>query len=124
MYMHTTPLSSMTATWLLPIAPCVVASATGAGIAMALSTVNAQHALWTLITCYVLWGIGIPMAMVVLVLYFHRLAIYNLPPRETIVSVFIPLSPLGMGAYGIITMGKAARDIFPQVTSLLTISYL
>ena len=97
MSVHKTQLNGMTAAWLLPIAPCVVASATGAEVARVL--VNQDHALWTLTTSFVLWGIGAPFAFIVLALYFHRLAVHKLPPREVIVSCFLPLSPLGMGSY-------------------------
>ena len=97
MYVHPTSLSTMTAAWLFPIVAPIVAAASGAVVASALP--NPQHALYTIVTSYVLWGIGVPMAMVTLVIYFHRLAMYKLPPREVIVSVFLPLGPMGQGGY-------------------------
>lgn len=117
MYVHDTQLSTMTAAWLLPIASTVVASGSGGIVAAVLS--NPQYALWTLIVSYVLWGMGIPLAMVVLVMYFHRLSVHKLPPREVIVSVFLPLGPVGMGGYAIQQLGKVARDIFPTTGSLI-----
>lgn len=95
--MHPTSLSTMTAAWLLPIVAPIVAAASGAVVASTLP--NPQHALYTIVTSYVLWGIGVPMAMVTLVIYFHRLAMYKLPPREVVVSVFLPLGPMGQGGY-------------------------
>ena len=59
-----------------------------------------QYQLWTLICSYVLWGTGVPLAMAILVIYFQRLTVYKLPPREVIVSVFLPLGPLGQGGFG------------------------
>ncbi|KAB8203735.1 voltage-dependent anion channel [Aspergillus parasiticus] len=82
-----TQLSSMTAVWLLPIVSC--------------------HALWTVIVSYALWGIGLPLAMMVMV-----------PPKAVIVSVFLPLDPLSQGSFGILKLGKAARTIFPQTHTL------
>ena len=79
MYFHTTELKSMTAAWLLPIVAPIVAAATGAIVANVLP--NPQHALITVIVSYILWGTGVPLAMTVLVLYFQRLTIHNLPPR-------------------------------------------
>lgn len=117
MYVHDTQLSTMTATWLLPIASTVVAAASGGIIAAVLP--NPQHALWTLILSYVLWGMGMPLAMVVLVMYFHRLCFHKLPPREVIVSVFLPLGPVGMGGFAIQQLGKVARDLFPKTGSLI-----
>lgn len=87
----------MTAAWLLPIVSTVVAAASGGIVADVLP--NPQHALWTLTISYILWGTGVPLAMFTLVLYFQRLTVHNLPPREVIVSVFLPLGPLGQGMY-------------------------
>ena len=112
MYIHESELSSMTAVWLLPIVSTIVASATGGIVAEVLS--NPEYALWTLIMSYILWGTGFPLAMVVFVIYFYRLTVYRLPPRETIVSVFLPLGPLGYGSFALMQLGKVAFKIFPQ----------
>ena len=117
MYVHDTKLSTMTAAWLLPIVSTIVAAASGGIVAAVLP--NPQHALWTLVISYVLWGKGISLAMVVLVMYFHRLTIYRLPPREVVVSVFLPLGPLGQGGFAIQQLGKVARDAFPKTHSLI-----
>lgn len=116
MYVHPTSLPTMTAVWLLPVVAPIVAAASGAVVASALS--NPQHVLWTIVTSYVLLGIGLPMAMVVLVIYFQRLAMHKLPPREVIVSVFLPLGPMGQGGYAIMELGKMAMKTFPKTNSL------
>ena len=110
---HQQSLDRITAAQLLPIAATIVASGTGSEIAEILD--NPQHALGTLITSYVMWGMATPLAMTVLVIYFQRLALHKLPPREIIVSSFLPLGPLGMGGYTIMYLGKVAREIFPRV---------
>lgn len=79
---------------------------------------NTQHAFWTVVVSYVLWGTGVPLAMVVLVIYFHRLTVHKLPPREVIVSVFLPLGPLGQGGFGVMQLGKVAMQVFPVTKSL------
>jgi len=106
----------MTAAWLLPIVACVVAAASGGVVASVLP--NANHALITIVTSYVLWGMGVPLALVVLAMYFHRLAIHKLPPQEVIVSVFLPLGPLGQGGYAAMQLGIQASNIFPQTKTL------
>lgn len=88
----------MTAVWLLPVVTCIVASSCGAVVANVL--LNPQHALWTVLVSYVLWGVGLPLAMMVLVIYLQRLTLHKLPPKAAIVSVFLPLGPLGQGGYG------------------------
>ena len=106
----------MTAVWLLPIVSTIVAAASGGIVASVLE--NDQHALWTIIISYVLWGTGVPLALMVLTMYFHRLTIYNLPPREVIVSVFLPLGPLGQGGYGLMQLGTQAMRVFPRTLTL------
>ena len=91
-------LSTMTAAWLLPIVSCVVAAASGAIVSDILP--NPQIALWTIITSYILWGIGVPLAMMVICIYLQRLMFHKLPPKATLVSVFLPLGPLGQGGFG------------------------
>ncbi|KAJ0296251.1 hypothetical protein COL516b_011781 [Colletotrichum fioriniae] len=94
----------------------VVASSTGGIVAEALS--NPSHAFTTLIASYVLWGIGICFSGMVLALYFHRLTIHSLPPKEAIVSVFLPIGPLGQGGFGIQQLGKVSLKLFPQTAAL------
>ena len=110
---HQQSLDRITAAQLLPIAASIVASGTGVGVANILP--NPEHALGTLIACYVLWGLSTPLAMTILVIYYQRLALHKIPPREIIVSSFLPLGPLGMGGYAIMRCGGVARKIFPQV---------
>ena len=112
MHMHHNELQKMTAVWLLPIVSTVVAAASGGIVAEVLP--SSQHQVWTILTSYVLWGTGFPLAMVVLVMYFHRLTIYKLPPREVIVSVFLPMGPLGQGSFGILQLGKVCSEVFPK----------
>ncbi|KAI2484377.1 TehA Tellurite resistance protein [Pyrenophora tritici-repentis] len=113
---HQNQHETMTAVWLLPIVSCIVAAASGGVVASVLPDPN--HALITIVTSYVLWGMGIPLALVVLTIYFHRLAIHKLPPQEVIVSVFLPLGPLGQGGYAAMQLGTQALEIFPQTKTL------
>lgn len=92
-----THLSSMTAVWLMPVITCVVNSGSGAIVANAL--IDTERSFATIIASYILWGIGLPLSMMVFVIYFQRLTIHKLPPKETIVSVFLPMGPLGSGAF-------------------------
>jgi len=116
MHKHENELSNMTAVWLLPIVATIVAAATGGIVAEVLP--NPQHQLWTVIISYVLWGTGFPLAMVTLVIYFHRLTIHKLPPREVVVSVFLPLGPIGQGSFAIMQLGKVAKKVFPTTRTL------
>lgn len=88
----------MGAAWLLPIVACVVAAASGAIVAEVLP--DPQYALGTLIASIVLWGVGLPFALMVIVIYLMRLMLHNIPENAVIVSMFLPLGPLGQGGYG------------------------
>ncbi|KOC11590.1 C4-dicarboxylate transporter/malic acid transport protein [Aspergillus flavus AF70] len=109
---YVTSLERITALQLLPIAATIVASGVGAEIADILP--NAQHAMGTVIVSYVLWGMSTPMAMMILVIYYQRLAVHKLPSRETIVSCFLPLGPLGFGGFSILYLGKVARQLLDE----------
>lgn len=108
-------LDQMTAAWLLPIVPAVVAGASGGLVATSLDPING---LITLIISYVLWGIGMGLSFLVMALYMQRLIVHKLPPAEVIVSAFLPLGPLGQGAYGLIIMSTAGKTVFPATNFL------
>ena len=109
-------LDRINAVQLLPIVAPIVASGTGAKIANVLP--NPQHALGTTITCYVLWGMSLPLAMMVLVIYYQRLALHKMPAREAIVSCFLPLGPTGYGGFSIMLLGTVAKTLFPETNFL------
>ena len=87
----------MTALWLIPVVSVVIAASTGALVAGVLP--DPEHRLLVLIISYVLWGIGFPLALVIMVLYFLRLTLYEPPIREVIVSIFLPIGPLGLASF-------------------------
>jgi len=111
-----THLSAITALQLLPVVATVVAAASSGVVADVIP--RPQQALATVIIGYVLWGVGVPTALVILVVYFHRLAIHKLPPREIIVSCFLPLGPLNMGAFGVMQLGSVAMKVFPKTKTI------
>ncbi|KAJ5135003.1 uncharacterized protein N7515_004281 [Penicillium bovifimosum] len=113
---YITSLDRITAVQLLPIAATIVAAGVGAEIANILP--NKHHALGTLLVSFILWGMATPLAIVILVIYYQRLAVHKLPPREVIVSCFLPLGPLGFGGVGIIYIGKGARVLLRDVAIL------
>ena len=113
---HDAKLENITAAWLLPIVSTIVAAATGSIVAGILP--HPQLQLITIVTSYILWGKGVSLAMVVLVCYFLRLTTHQLPPKEIIVSVFLPLGPLGQGGFGIQNLGSVARQVFRDTDTL------
>lgn len=112
---HNPSLNSITAALLLPIVPAVVASASG-GILAAIVP-DKDRAFTTLVASYVLWGIGITFSACVLALYFQRLTIHSIPAREVIVSVFLPVGPMGQGGFAVQQLGKVAVTLVPETKS-------
>ncbi|CAO3652935.1 unnamed protein product [Mucor hiemalis] len=106
---HNHQLESMNGTWLLPIVPAVVTSSSGGLLA---NHIDEGRALVVLLISYVMMGMGLLLALSIIVIYFYRLAVHKLPPKEVIISSFLPLGPLGQGAYGMIQMGSAGKRLF------------
>ncbi|KAI2062769.1 Plasma membrane sulfite pump involved in sulfite metabolism, partial [Ophidiomyces ophidiicola] len=117
---HPAKLETMTAAWLLPIVAPVVAAASGGVVANALT--NDQHALITVVVCYIMWGSAVPFAMVIIVIYFQRLALHKIVPSAVIVSTLLPVGPLGQGGFGIMQLGIVARRVFPATGVLSQLS--
>ncbi|KGM92547.1 uncharacterized protein PADG_11376 [Paracoccidioides brasiliensis Pb18] len=104
-------LTSMSAAWLLPVVSTIVAAAAGAVVAETLP--SPQLSLWTIIASYILWGLGLSFSIIILGVYFGRLALYRLPPKSIILSTCIPLGPMGQGGFVILKLGAGARKFFP-----------
>ena len=111
-HVHELTLDKMTAVWLLPIVPPVVAASSGALVASVLSP---SYALVVVAVSYMLWGVGLGLSFIVLALYFHRLAVHNLPNSEVIVSAFLPLGPLGKGAAGLLQLAVVGGHVLPAI---------
>lgn len=86
------------ASWLLTFIPMIVISATGSGLSPYLPR---KSGVSVLIVSYMMWSLGSGMCFVITTIYFWRLMKEKLPAREAIISCFVPVGPLGMGAYAI-----------------------
>lgn len=90
-------LEEMTALYLIPIVAVVIAATSGGLVARVLP--NQSHQLWTLIISYIFWGIGSPLSWIILTLYFLRLSVHKPVQREVIVSLLLPVGPLGLSGF-------------------------
>ncbi|TLD26287.1 sulfite efflux pump SSU1 [Venturia nashicola] len=104
-------LAEMTALYLIPIVAIVIAATSGGLVASSLT--NEDHKLWTLVISYIFWGIGTPLSWIILTMYFMRMTMYKPLEREVIVSLLLPIGPLGLSGFSIIGLGKLARHVFP-----------
>ncbi|KAJ1863787.1 Plasma membrane sulfite pump involved in sulfite metabolism [Coemansia sp. RSA 2703] len=112
-------IESMSSILLLPVVPNVVAVSTGGIVA---SVHSGSVATTIILISYVLWGMGVGLAMMLITAYLIRLVLYKLPPKEAMASAFIPLGPLGQSSYGIQVLGIQALRVLPK--SLPQIAYL
>ncbi len=76
----------------------IVLSASGGAITPYLGR---KPGVAVLIVSFMMWSLGLGMCYIILAIYFWRLCKCKLPAREAIISCFVPLGPLGMGAYSI-----------------------
>ena len=87
----------MTSLYLIPIVAVEIAATSGGLVAGAIP--DPHHQLWTLIISYIFWGIGTPLSWIILTLYFLRLTIHKPLKREVIVSLLLPIGPLGLSGF-------------------------
>lgn len=110
-HVHHLTLDKMTGAWLLPVVPVIVTAAAGSIVA---TVVQVDHAMTVIAISYVFLGMGMGLALLISALYFHRLTVYHLPDSEVIVSAFLPMGPIGQGAFGLIQLAQAGQKVFPS----------
>lgn len=106
----------MTALYLIPIVAIVIVATSGGLVASVLT--DHSHQLWTLVISYIFWGIGTPLSWIILSMYFIRMTIHKPLEREVIVSLLLPMGPLGLSGFSLIVLGKVARHNFPLTGTL------
>ncbi|EPQ27744.1 uncharacterized protein PFL1_04881 [Pseudozyma flocculosa PF-1] len=109
--------SGTTAALLLPIVPPITAAATGSVLAEILMERYPAYAMVLVVVSYLVLGIGLPVALLILVLYFQRLLLFNSPPRDVIISVFLPLGPCGQGGEALLHLGQVAQRLLPRIST-------
>lgn len=107
----------ITAALLLPIVPPITAAATGSVLAEILMYRYPTYAFTIMVVSYLVLGIGLPLALLILVLYFQRLLLFKSPPRDVIISVFLPLGPCGQGGEACLHLGRVAYHLFPTIST-------
>jgi tellurite resistance protein TehA-like permease len=90
-------LAELTALYFIPIVAIVIAATSGALVAGSLT--DKSYQLWTLVISYIFWGIGTPLSWIILALYFLRMTVHTPLEREVIVSLLLPIGPLGLSGF-------------------------
>ncbi|KAF7790561.1 hypothetical protein EIP86_001517 [Pleurotus ostreatoroseus] len=58
-------------------------------------------------------AVGLALASMILTMYLLRLIVYGIPQGARVISVLIPLGPMGQGGYSIILIGQGFRTMLP-----------
>ncbi|KAF8512432.1 voltage-dependent anion channel-domain-containing protein [Gautieria morchelliformis] len=103
---HKYSMPTLTAHWLQPIVALIATSSTGQLIAAALMHYSMPHALLTMAISIIVLVIGMFLALMILVLYFHRLLLHGFPDVGGILSSFLPLVPCGHAGYSLLNAGR------------------
>lgn len=102
-------LQNMTAIWLLPIVACEVAAASGAVLLVHLPA--SPHAVNILFGSYLLWGVSVFPAMLILGILFLRLALHQLPSQDLAMTGWLAVGPIGTGALALLLLGQQAPHV-------------
>lgn len=102
-------LQNMTAVWLLPIVACEVAAASGAVLLAHLPA--SPHAVNILFGSYLLWGVSVFPAVLILGILFLRLALHQLPSQELAMTGWLAVGPIGTGALALLLLGQQAPHV-------------
>eukprot|EP00871_Galdieria_phlegrea_P004268 jgi/Galph1/4842/GphlegSOOS_G3484.1 len=107
---HEHSLETMTAVWVLPVIPPEVAAGAGGVILSVIE--NIESARYVAFISAILWGMSVPIAMSILVVFFLRLVVYKLPSNDLIASCWLPLGPIGSAALTATGIGLYSHRIF------------
>ena len=102
-------MNDVTGAWFLLFIPMIVGAAFGSNLANAVSLKNGTAVI---VVSFLMLSLGIGLSFLVLGIYLWRLMSCQLPPRESIVSTFVPVGPPSMAAYTLVNLSVAlARNV-------------
>lgn len=78
--------------FLNPVVAPIIGAACGAVVA---SVLPDKEALITVVVCYLLLGLSVPLMLWIMALYYQRLIVHGLPPPNTILTIWLPTGPCG-----------------------------
>jgi C4-dicarboxylate transporter/malic acid transport protein len=113
---HKVSMETTYGSWLLPVVPPIVASVPGALL------VPSWPAAWQgsmLALSYALWGLGVALAGILIVVFYNRLAYHKVPEGALVTSLWLVVGPLGQSVAGINALGVAAAEVWPALAPAL-----
>jgi tellurite resistance protein TehA-like permease len=113
---HQLASEATSATWLLPIVPLIVASVPNA---LLIPTWPAALQSPMLAIGYAMWGCGIMLAAILIVLHYARLVQYRVPEGALVTSVWLVVGPLGQSIAGFNALNGVAPAVWPAPAPML-----
>ncbi|HTI15169.1 MAG TPA: hypothetical protein VL461_11480 [Dictyobacter sp.] len=108
---HELSIETTYGNWLMPIVPPIGAAVPGSLLAVHLPAMFHSDAL---IVSYVLWGGGLALAAIIIVLFYTRLVYHKVPAGELVPTMWLVIGPLGQSVTGLNALGDAANVIWPK----------
>jgi tellurite resistance protein TehA-like permease len=105
-------LERMSTVWLLPVVPLIVAASSGGLFSLALLDEPLKASLTVAVSAFMVI-IGLSLAFMMLTVYLLRLIVYGLPQGATVLSVFLPIGPMGQAGFAIILIGRTSKALLP-----------
>ncbi|KAJ7249005.1 voltage-dependent anion channel [Mycena rebaudengoi] len=103
-------LGQMSALWLLPVVPLIVASSTGGLLAAALQLHPVYSSITTAVS-FTMLVMGLSTAFIIITVYLMRLLIHGPLDPDSILSSFLILGPLGQGGYSMLVNSRNLVDL-------------
>jgi tellurite resistance protein TehA-like permease len=118
---HRNRFETLPATLLLPIVPLVTQASVGSTFCKLLleqTPPRTSYCLTVFIASYLQAGIGLLLAAAIITMYLQRLVLHHLPPRDVIVSSWLPVGPIGQGGFALIELVRPSPSSLPPLQLL------
>ena len=107
---HEITMETTYGNWLVPIAPIIGASVPGS---LLVYYWPEFLQIELVLLSFVLWGSGITLASIIIVLFYARLAYHKAPKGILVPTMWLVIGPLGQSISGLTALGKTTRDSGP-----------
>jgi C4-dicarboxylate transporter/malic acid transport protein len=114
---HELSTPSTAGNWLLPLAAPIVAAAPGALLAPTWPLALRSDLL---ALSYALWGLGLALSSILIVLFYARLLYHKLPALSLIPTLWIVVGPLGQSVASLNALSNVAPALWPAVGPVLS----
>jgi C4-dicarboxylate transporter/malic acid transport protein len=113
---HKITVESTYGSFLVPIAPIIGASIPASLLA---SFWPEPLQVEIMLLSFILWGSGITLAGIIIVLFYARLTYHKVPEGVMLPSMWLVIGPLGQSIAGINAIGTSGKELWPAIGDTL-----